>query len=126
IADYGFKKIEHRIFNNAGIGELQKSLVDFAHRMQSQLVKVDLYFGIAFLVLALVILIYIYKTRGRTKQPRLASSPEDAAPEASPTDASNVRLAPRRNQQPALDVMAPKSKPTGPPTLPKSSTPASK
>lgn len=63
VADFIVKKAEHRVFNNANVGQLQRSLTDFAHRVESNLVKTDLIFGIAFLVLAAIILGYLAKTR---------------------------------------------------------------
>lgn len=63
IADFVFKKLEHRVFNSASIGQLQQSLTDFAHRVETSLVKTDLLIGILFLVLALAIFGSLFKTR---------------------------------------------------------------
>ena len=63
MADYAFKKLEHSIFNNNSVGQLQQSLTDFAHRVEATLVKTDLLFGIAFIVLAVIIFAVLIKTR---------------------------------------------------------------
>lgn len=112
VTDFGFNKLEHKIFNNATVGSLQQSLVDFAHRLQSQIVAVDIYFGTAFLLLALIIFIYLFKTRQTTDKPSTPGTPTDItqtqlADDAN-TDASTVRLAPRP-RMPAADITTPKS-----------------
>jgi hypothetical protein len=65
IADAAFKHLEDHIFNTSSVGQLQQSLTDFGHHVESQLVKVDLWFGIAFLVLAIIIIGTVLATRQR-------------------------------------------------------------
>ena len=66
LADIVFKKVEAKAFNNASVGPLQQSLTNFAHLAESQLVNVNLYFGVAFIVLALAIFVVLIVTRNRT------------------------------------------------------------
>ena len=89
-ADKAFKQVEDKIFNSSNIGQLQQSLTDFAHRVESQLVKIDLLFGIVFLLIAVIILGSLFATRQR--QPKSSNAeklplPADkgAAPDQSAT-----------------------------------------
>ncbi len=66
MADVAFNQVEKRVFNNATVGQLQQSLTDFLHRVEAQLVKVDFWFGIAFLVLALVLIGILWFTRQKS------------------------------------------------------------
>lgn len=70
-ADYGVKQAERHVFNNSSIGPLQQSLTDFAHRIESSMVGTDLWLGVALLVLAIIIFVALFATRGR-KGPRKA------------------------------------------------------
>ncbi len=113
IADFGFKKLEHKAFNSATVGPLQRSLVDFTHRLQGQIVATDVYFGIAFLLLALIIFIYIFKTRRPTGKPGIpdvsTSIPKPGTAGNPKADASTVRLAPRPHMS-TTDITNPKLK----------------
>jgi hypothetical protein len=67
-ANDALTRIESMIFNKASIGPLQSSLTIFAHKAVSQLVSVDMYFGAAFIFLAIVIflvLIFIHRSVGK-------------------------------------------------------------
>ena len=122
-ADMVFTKVEDRVFNNSSVGQIQQSLLDFAQRVQHQIVGVNLYFGTFFLILAITIFVYLFQTRQQQGKDKPTQEPvtETAAP--ADTGAQTVQLAPRPRQQPALDVTAPKAKPTGPPLLKKPATP---
>lgn len=62
-ADTVFNWLEKRLYSHSSIGQLQQSLTDFLHRLETQLVKVDFWFGIAFLVLAVLLLATLWFTR---------------------------------------------------------------
>lgn len=62
-SDFIFNRAEQKVFNSTDVGQLQQSLTNFAHRVESAMVKVDLLFGIAFLLLGLIILAVLMKTR---------------------------------------------------------------
>lgn len=76
-ADYVFTKIETKTFNNADVGQIQQSLTTFAHTAESELVKVDLYFGILFVILAIVCFVFVARSRGEKtgKQPTTPAQP---------------------------------------------------
>jgi hypothetical protein len=73
LADRALPHLESRVLANSGT--LKSSLTGFLQRAESQLTKIDLWFGIAYLVLALVILIYLFTTRNRNRTPRPAPPP---------------------------------------------------
>jgi hypothetical protein len=111
-ADFAFKKAETRVFNNSSVGQLQQSLTDFAHRVESALVKTDLLFGIAFLLLAVIIFGILLKTRHTGNQmknfgavppietPPAAPAHTPSAPETAPTPPAGPQ--PPRPKRPRL------------------------
>jgi hypothetical protein len=66
VSDTVFNRLEKRIFNNSDIGQIQQSLTDFLHRIETQLVKVDLWFGLAFLATGVVVLGILWFTRDKS------------------------------------------------------------
>ncbi len=83
VSDQIFKAVEGNIFNQASVGSLQKSLTGFLHHVESQIVKVDFWFGIAYLLLALVILALLIGTRQRglrMPKPLQNLTPSDTGP----------------------------------------------
>ncbi len=98
-ADKAFKHFESRIFNSSSVGQLQQSLTDFAHRLESQLVKVDLWFGIAFLIVAIICFGTLFATKQRgpkaLRPEKLAPLP-DAAVAATPAAPPTPRSKPPR------------------------------
>jgi hypothetical protein len=85
ISDFAFNRLERKVFNSSSIGQLQQSLTDFAHRVESSLVKTDLMFGIAFLLLALIILAILFKTRQKSDKPKVpVGQAEDSDSEKPP------------------------------------------
>lgn len=114
--DFAFKKAEDQIFNKASVGALQQSLTDFAHRAESQLVSVNLYAGIAFLVLAVAIFTYLIISHGRqpragTKTPAPGPKKPDASPDTSSSPAAGQPTAPSNNDpvsQSATEAPKPK------------------
>lgn len=101
VADAVFKRVEDKLFNQAVNGPLQQSLTTVAHKAESQLVNVNMYFGIAFVVLALVIFVVLIVTRGRaikppklgpavaaaSEKPKAMPAPKSSAPPAAPSAA---------------------------------------
>jgi hypothetical protein len=87
VSDTVFNQLEKKVFNNSSIGQLQHSLTDFLHRLESQLVKVDLWFGISFLALAIILLVILRLTRDKSGRPK-AKVPPKPKPSSS-TDVSS-------------------------------------
>jgi len=73
-------RLENKVFTASKVGQLQASLVDFAHRAQSALAKVDLWFGIGFVV-AGVIVYLLLRFVWPTPKPDQIETPEPPASE---------------------------------------------
>lgn len=81
MADSAIDRAQKRIFNDSSIGQIQRSLTDFAHRVVSSMATTDLWFGIGFLVLAVIILGVLLGTRRKApKKP--GAEPEETPPAA--------------------------------------------
>lgn len=92
--------------NSTLANQLKQPINDFLSHSESQLVQFYLWFGILFLIAGVIILAYVFKTRERKANPKKFGASQDNATNAEPvrTDASNIHLAPRRGNQPAVDV----------------------
>jgi hypothetical protein len=69
VADKAFNRLEKHLFTNSDVGQLQHSLTDFLHRVETQLVKIDLYFAIAFLAAGALTLGVLWLTRNKPVKP---------------------------------------------------------
>ncbi|MDB5164888.1 MAG: hypothetical protein JWL89_514 [Candidatus Saccharibacteria bacterium] len=80
IGDHALSQVEKRAFNQTSSGPLQQSLTDFLHLVEQQIVKVDLWFGIAFLVIGAILLgaALIYRGGPRTPKTPAAGTPQEA------------------------------------------------
>ena len=106
ISDQVFRTVERHLFNQASVGQLQKSLTTFLHYVENQLTKVDLWFGIGYLVLAAILIgaLVITRQRGlRIPKPLQALTPSDGpdAPESS-SPAPKPAPSPRGPKPPRL------------------------
>ena len=63
-SDIAFSQFEDRLFNSASDGEVQKSLTSFVHQVQSASTTIQMYFGIGFLVLAIILFIVSRNRKG--------------------------------------------------------------
>lgn len=88
-SDLAFKQLENRVFNTSSDGEVQKSLTSFFHQIESASTTIQMYFGIAFLVLALILFL-VWRSRREVppSEPNLPPIPEPVAPK--PEKASAV------------------------------------
>lgn len=87
VSDRVFHALEKHAFNATTVGELQKALTVFLRHVENQLVKVDLWFGAGYLLVALILLVGLIVTRQRglrIPKPLQALVPSDS-PEPSPT-----------------------------------------
>jgi hypothetical protein len=99
--------------------DLKQPVSDFVRQLEPELVRDYLLFGVAFLVIALVIFIVLFRSRqGGDKPAKQRTKFNDPGPGKSPTDASNIKLAPRRSppasapELPALRPNPPTPKPS--------------
>jgi len=86
-ADFGLKQLETQAFNNSSLGDMQQSLTAFARLVASQIVKINLYFGIAFVAIAVIIFIAIVTTRDRKAKFKTKVTDTPATDSASETTA---------------------------------------
>ena len=115
VADAVFKRVETKAFNNSTIGPLQQSLTAFAHRVESQLVNVNMDAGIAFIVLAVAIFVFLIITHSRSSASRPAK--DEARPAAamsadppSVADSTDGDAAPHTDVEPVDPASPPKPK----------------
>ncbi len=64
-ADYILKRSEGKLFNGADFNSLREPLIAFVRLFEDQLMKINLYIGIAYLVLAGIIFVSLITTHGR-------------------------------------------------------------
>lgn len=111
-SDQVFRQAENHIFNVSTVGELQKALTSFFHLAENQLVKVDMWFGIGYWVVALILLAALLLSRPRKMRPILArlgaksptaSQPEPETPgQPSPAPKTSPGTKPKRPKPPRL------------------------
>ncbi len=82
-SDTLFTKFQAKIFANPAstTTDVQKPLIDAAHQLEKQIVATDLYIGIAFIIIALILSIAYYRTRPRNKVSKGAIESQPAMPE---------------------------------------------
>ena len=119
ISDQVFSTIENRIFNATTVGELQRALTNFFHHAESQLVRVDLWFGIVYLIVAAIIVIVLISTRPRgIRIPKPLRMP--ASQESGDTDDNNNQpVSPAPSPKTGRTAPVPKPKPKSPPSRPR-------
>lgn len=114
VADFVLDKVEAKIFNNSNVGELQQSLSNFFGLAENAVLSITLWFGIAYAIVGLIILIIIFANRSRkTKARRTPPLNLDTAPTATDELSETPALSQR-----VTDV-APAPRPTvaGPPPI---------
>lgn len=70
-ADYALKHVD-KLFKNSNLGDIQQALTDFIKLVVSQIAKINLYFGIAFVILAIAIFVALIVTHNRVGKPKQA------------------------------------------------------
>ncbi|MEK7599531.1 MAG: hypothetical protein AAB462_00640 [Patescibacteria group bacterium] len=128
-ADYFTNKFEDQILKGSAFatGQLKQPTSDFIHKVESELVLLNLLFGILFVVIALIIFGILFKTRaGSSKpKPRAAAPREGGAgqpeePQPQPALAPRTPLQPRQTAPPTTDLANRlKPKPVTKPAAPK-------
>jgi hypothetical protein len=122
IADAGVHRLEQTKAHNTITSQLQQPRNDVLNKAESELVQANLYAGIAFIVLAAVVFFVLYQTReGKPRKSVVTEVPAPKSDETKdqPTQANDLRLAPRRptgttdtpTGPPALGPTPPKKKP---------------
>jgi hypothetical protein len=108
VADQMFHSLERHIFNQATIGQLQKTLTVFLHHIETQLVKIDFWFGVGYLLLAAVLvgILALTRQRGlRIPKPLQMLNPSESNPESAKPPAPKTQKPapkPRQSRPPRL------------------------
>lgn len=65
VADTVLVKVQGKLFTNASVVDVRGSLISFINLLESQIVKISLYFGIAFVAVAVIIFVTLIATRDK-------------------------------------------------------------
>lgn len=104
---------QRQIFNNDNVGELQKALTTFMGHIENQLLKVDFWFGVAYLSLAVIIFLVLFITRQRQqKTPKFLRNELGSQPTKSQPTAATASKPKTPHARSAADLRPPK--PTAP------------
>jgi hypothetical protein len=68
VFDVGFNKLQGKLFDTSSTGELQRSLTDFAHRAIDYVTHIELYGGLLYLLLAVIIISILFIERTSAKR----------------------------------------------------------
>lgn len=124
LADAGVNKVAGLVTKSTMLAALKQPINDLLHKLEPQLVQGYLWFGIAFVVIAVAIFIWLYRSRegAKTNADKPASATEpmtDSRPAegGQPEQAASARLTPRRQPSaPPLSPAEPPSKPVSKPS----------
>ncbi len=117
VADTLVNKFEGRVLTTTFNNQLKQPYHDLLHNIESSLTQTGLWFGVAFLVLAVIIFICLIATRSRGSRPAPVQTPaptrpvEPADTAGAPLGPADIQLAPR---QPQLTSTAPTLSPKKP------------
>jgi hypothetical protein len=116
VADFGFNQVKDRLFNGFNNSQIQQSVTSVAHNLESELTKINLWFGVAYVLLAVILFSGLIATRKpRKKRPAIADKP-DKQPQIQKDNPALNRL----RSQPTTDVLAPTPRPRQAVTTPAS------
>ncbi len=110
--DASFTVLKQHVFSKTSNGPLQQGLTNFLQHVETQINEVTLGFGIAFILLALIILIALLMSRKRSSRLSYAT----ADPETK--DRALANSVPSENQTPAASKAVP-AQPVTPTPIPK-------
>ncbi|MDB5171227.1 MAG: hypothetical protein JWO35_921 [Candidatus Saccharibacteria bacterium] len=112
VSDTLFNKLETKVFTGAETTDVQKPLIDAAHQLEKQLVTVDLYIGIVFVIIGLALVALYFKMRSASKGtpgvPQAMVEPTQPVLPVEPTaTVRDIQLA-RPAKGPTMDIARPK------------------
>lgn len=114
VADASVNKFASLSVKGALGGDFKQPISDFLRKLEPQMVRSYLPFGIVFIAAAVVIFVVLFRSRQRTDKPGSPKRDTDAG--GSRTDADSLRLAPRRSS--STDTGTTDLKPGSPPLKP--------
>jgi hypothetical protein len=120
VADIAFNKLKNRAFKGVSSSQIQQSLTSFAHYVETEISKVNLWFGIAYIILAVILFVILIATRHR----QMRSTPKSIHTPAKQTKVqstvNNLRAANRPQRRPDyVDSLTPNNKPRKGPRPPR-------
>ena len=116
LGDIALKQVEKKAFNSTTNGDIQHALTKFAQQLESHIVNLNLYFGIGFVVLAILIIMTLILTKHRSGKAHAPDSLDSATSSVDDNDKATTQATRRR---PVMDVTGPSTaKPTSAPKLP--------
>lgn len=108
-ADALFSQLQKQAFNPANNGQLQQSALAFFHSLEAQLVKIDLYFGVGYVVLSILLLVLVRRLRPQSvrttpapayQPPERATLPPVPEPAPQPPSRQTAPTLPGTSEQP--------------------------
>ncbi|MEK7594219.1 MAG: hypothetical protein AAB436_01090 [Patescibacteria group bacterium] len=116
LADTMTKRLEAKILKDSLSGALKQPTSNFIHQVESQLVLLNLIFGIAFILIAIVLFTMLFRTRDSKPKPRKPVADTMLSTPPEPPKAAPRQPQPATSPKPSTDI-ANRLKPTGPPPL---------
>lgn len=107
VGDIVLKNVQGKLFNGASVVDIRGSLISFINLLESQIVKINLYFGIAFVVLAGLVFVTLIMTRDKKAKAKteVTDTPTtDSEPETAPVadDSATPASTPKTPKRPRL------------------------
>jgi hypothetical protein len=109
--DAAFNKLKNRVFSSVNNGQIQQSLTSLVHYIEVELAKINLWFGIIYIALAVILFIVLILTRNR--KPGLTKEAKVKPP------TNNAPAANRPQVQPSFDTINPNTTAVGTTQTPK-------
>lgn len=121
VTNDAFNRVKGQAFTSVNSGQLQQSLISFLHSIESELVKISLWFGIAYVVIGLLIVVFLIATRGgKVKSSTLVGKSALNQNNTSVVPPSPTNYQPNSSSRGALSTnTAPKSPPRQRPPRPR-------
>ncbi len=117
VSDALFNRYKDQAFNGLNNGLIQSSATNFVHYIESELVKIDLWFGLAYIAIAVFILVIIFSTRNKESAGKKVKKSEATSSRTVRQSQKNQHL-PKTNA-PNIDHESQPVKPVSTPHIPK-------
>ena len=110
------RRIDHMVFNSNTVGQLQHAMTTFVHNLINQLVSLNLWIGLGYLLLGVALFVVAQRFMGAAKIPAPATPHAGETPAASPTNEPS-------EARPPYATSKPTPRPPEPPQPPKRKPP---
>jgi hypothetical protein len=109
LTDSGFNKLKDKVFNGFNSSQIQQSLTSVAHNLEAELAKIDLWFGVAYVMIAVILFAILIATR-RRKTKAASADRSDSRTKGQAAENDNPALN-RLKTLPSNDALAPTPRP---------------